>query len=54
MAKVLTGSRTLLYPTPVVLVGANVDSKTNFMAAAWCGIANKVHILKKTEVPGLE
>ena len=34
MAKVLMGSRTLLYPTPVVLVGANVDSKPNFMVSA--------------------
>jgi len=40
MGKALMGSRPLLYPTPVVLVGANVDSKPNFMAAAWCGIVN--------------
>ncbi len=40
MGKVLMGSRPLLYPTPTVLVGANVDGKPNFMAVAWCGIVN--------------
>ena len=33
------GPRTLLYPMPAVLVGAQVDGKPNFMTAAWCGIA---------------
>jgi len=27
---------------PTVLVGANVDGKPNFMAVAWCGVANGV------------
>ncbi len=40
MAKVTIGPRTILYPTPIVLVGANVDEKPNFMAVAWCGIVN--------------
>ncbi len=40
MTKVLMGSRPLLYPTPIVLVGANVDGKPNFMVAAWCGVVN--------------
>lgn len=40
MGKILMGPQTLLYPIPVVLVGANVDDKPNFMAVAWCGIAN--------------
>ena len=40
MGKILMGPQTLLYPMPVVLVGANVDDKPNFMAVAWCGIAN--------------
>lgn len=40
MAKVAIGPRTLLYPLPAVLVGANVEGKPNFMAAAWCGIVN--------------
>ena len=39
MAKILKGPQTWLYPMPVVLVGANVDGKPNFMAVAWCGIA---------------
>ena len=42
MSKVTLGARTLLYPLPTVLVGANVDGKPNFMAAAWCGIVNSV------------
>jgi flavin reductase (DIM6/NTAB) family NADH-FMN oxidoreductase RutF len=40
MGKVLMGSGPLLYPTPTVLVGANIDGKPNFMTAAWCGIVN--------------
>jgi flavin reductase (DIM6/NTAB) family NADH-FMN oxidoreductase RutF len=40
MAKVPIGARTLLYPLPTVLVGANVNDKPNFMAVAWCGIVN--------------
>ena len=37
MAKVAIGARTLLYPLPTVLVGANVDGKPNFSAYAWYG-----------------
>jgi flavin reductase (DIM6/NTAB) family NADH-FMN oxidoreductase RutF len=40
MSKVAVGARTLLYPLPTVLVGADVDGKPNFSAYAWCGIAN--------------
>ena len=40
MSKVTLGPRTVIYPTPVLLIGANVDDKPNFMAAAWCGVAN--------------
>ena len=40
MAKVAIGARTLLYPLPTVLVGADVDGKPNFSAYAWCGIVN--------------
>ncbi|MFC2045136.1 flavin reductase family protein [Chloroflexota bacterium] len=40
MSKVTIGSRTLLYPLPAVLVGANVNGKPNFSAYAWCGIVN--------------
>ena len=40
MSKVTLGPRTILYPTPAILVGANVNDKPNFMTAAWCGIIN--------------
>ena len=40
MGKILMGPQTLLYPTPILLVGANIDDKPNFMAVAWCGIAS--------------
>ncbi len=39
MGKIAIGSKTLIYPMPTLLIGANVDDKPNFMAAAWCGIA---------------
>jgi flavin reductase (DIM6/NTAB) family NADH-FMN oxidoreductase RutF len=34
------GPRTLVYPMPAFLIGANVDDKPNFMTVAWSGIAN--------------
>ena len=40
MSKILMGPSTLIYPMPTVLVGADVDGVPNFMAVAWCGIAN--------------
>ncbi len=40
MSKVTMGARTLLYPTPATLVGANVDGEANFTTVAWCGIAS--------------
>jgi flavin reductase (DIM6/NTAB) family NADH-FMN oxidoreductase RutF len=40
MSKVAIGARTLLYPLPAVIVGANVDGKPNFSTYAWCGIVN--------------
>ncbi|MBI2830254.1 MAG: flavin reductase family protein [Chloroflexi bacterium] len=40
MSKVQLGPRTLLYPLPAFVIGANVDDRPNFMTAAWCGIAN--------------
>jgi flavin reductase (DIM6/NTAB) family NADH-FMN oxidoreductase RutF len=40
MAKIAIGARTILYPLPAVLVGANVDGKPNFSTYAWCGIVN--------------
>ncbi|MFH1031311.1 MAG: flavin reductase family protein [Chloroflexota bacterium] len=30
------------YPFPAVLVGANVDGKSNFSPYAWCGIVNRL------------
>ena len=42
MGKVLMGPQTLIYPVPVLLVGAKVDDRPNFMAVAWGGIANSV------------
>ena len=40
MAKVTLGPQTWIYPMPTLLVGAQVDTKANFMTVAWGGIAN--------------
>ncbi len=40
MAKILMGPSDLIYPQPVLLVGANVADKPNFLAVSWAGIAN--------------
>ena len=40
MHKIPTGPKTLIYPLPIVLVGANVDDKPNFLAVGACGLAN--------------
>lgn len=40
MEKAQLGPTTLVYPMPVLLVGAYVDGQPNFMAVAWGGIAN--------------
>ena len=42
MKKTMIGPKTLIYPMPALLVGANVNNKPNVMAAAWGGIANDV------------
>ncbi len=39
MGKMQLGPQTLVYPMPALLVGANVDSRPNFMTVAWAGIA---------------
>ncbi len=39
MDKVTMGPKTLMYPMPAVLIGADVGGKPNYMVAAWCGIA---------------
>ncbi len=40
MNKIELGPKAFLYPMPVTLVGANVDSKPNFLTIAFCGIVN--------------
>ena len=35
------GPATLVYPTPTLLVGADVAGRPNFMTAAWGGVANR-------------
>ncbi|MBI4296211.1 MAG: flavin reductase family protein [Chloroflexi bacterium] len=40
MGKVQLGPRTLVYPMPALLIGANTDDRPNFMTAAWGGIGN--------------
>ena len=39
MKKVTLGPSTLVCPMPVLLVGANVNNRPNFMVVAWGGIA---------------
>lgn len=39
MKKTLIGPKSYLYPMPVVLVGANVGGRPNYMTLAYCGIA---------------
>lgn len=39
MKKTAIGPKSYLYPMPVVLVGANVGGKPNYMTLAYCGIA---------------
>jgi flavin reductase (DIM6/NTAB) family NADH-FMN oxidoreductase RutF len=39
MKKIALGPQTLVYPMPAFLIGANVGGKSNFMTAAWSGIA---------------
>ena len=40
MGKVTMGPQAWIYPMPTLLVGAHVDTKANFMAVAWGGIAD--------------
>jgi flavin reductase (DIM6/NTAB) family NADH-FMN oxidoreductase RutF len=41
MKKTAQGPMTLLYPKPVLLIGANIEGKPNFMTVAWAGIVNQ-------------
>jgi flavin reductase (DIM6/NTAB) family NADH-FMN oxidoreductase RutF len=40
MGKIALGAKALIDPKPVLMVGANIDGKPNFMTVAWGGIAN--------------
>jgi flavin reductase (DIM6/NTAB) family NADH-FMN oxidoreductase RutF len=40
--KTRIGAKTYMYPMPVVLVGANVNGKPNYLTVAYCGIAQHV------------
>jgi flavin reductase (DIM6/NTAB) family NADH-FMN oxidoreductase RutF len=40
MKKVQLKPQAFICTTPVVLVGAMVDGKPNFLTVAWCGVAN--------------
>jgi len=40
MTKIQMGPKAWIYPKPALLIGTKVDDKPNFMAAAWCSIAN--------------
>lgn len=42
MTKVQITAQPLVCTTPTVLVGSVVDGKPNFMAVAWCGVANSI------------
>ncbi len=38
------GVKTFLFPTPTILVGANVNGRPNYITVAHCGIAAMIHI----------
>ena len=38
MKKVTIANKTIVYPMPAFLIGADIDGKPNFMTAAWSGI----------------
>jgi flavin reductase (DIM6/NTAB) family NADH-FMN oxidoreductase RutF len=41
MEKIKMGSKTLLYPMPIIILGANREGKANYMSAAWCSIVEE-------------
>jgi len=41
MGKIPSGAQKWLYPTPVLLVGANIDGRPNFFTVAWCSLVNR-------------
>ncbi len=40
MKKITLEPEPYIYPKPAFLIGAKVNDRANFMAAAWCGIVN--------------
>lgn len=42
MEKIAIGAKTFLYPMPVILVGANIGGKANYLTVAYCGIVQHV------------
>lgn len=42
MNKIKIGNKSYLYPNPIVLVGANVNEKTNYLNVSYCGIVNRI------------
>lgn len=40
MKKIKIGTKTFLYPMPLVLVGANVEKRANYITIAYCGIVH--------------
>jgi len=42
MKKLEIGDKNYLYPSPIVLVGINVDGKPNYLNVSYCGIVNMV------------
>jgi flavin reductase (DIM6/NTAB) family NADH-FMN oxidoreductase RutF len=40
LSKIALGPRTLIYPMPALLIGAQVNGKPNFMTVAWSGIVD--------------
>lgn len=38
MDKIRLGAKNFLYPMPVVIVGADIDNKPNYITIAYCGI----------------
>ncbi len=42
--KTKLGAKNFLFPTPTILVGANVNGNPNYITIAHCGIAAMIHI----------
>lgn len=36
------GNKNYLYPNPIILVGTNVNGKTNYLNVSYCGIVNRI------------